>query len=85
MDASEASAPTARELGDIAAILLAATQPPPGGSRDLQKVWMAVQQEFADNLSAGSFKVAEGAGHYIQEDEPQLVVDAIREVTMRVK
>ena len=77
---SEAGAPQARELRDIPTILLAATKPPPGGSVETQKIWLDVQEKFADSLSEGKLIVADGSGHYIQRDASDLVVNAILEL-----
>ncbi|MDJ0750145.1 MAG: alpha/beta hydrolase [Woeseiaceae bacterium] len=77
---SESGAPQVRELGDIPTILLSATRPPPGGSSEIQKIWLDVQEKFADSLPAGKLIVADGSGHHIQRDAPDLVVGAILEL-----
>lgn len=75
---SEVAAPMPGDLGSIPVTLLAATKPPPGASVLTQPVWLSTQREFAAALSNGQLLVAEGSGHFIQRDAPQLVVDAIR-------
>ena len=77
--ASESNAPGPAEFGNVPAILLAATKPPPGAPPGAQAIWLAVQEDYADGMSNGRFIVAEGSGHYIQRDAPSLVVRAIRE------
>lgn len=82
---SERSAPAAGELGDMPAILLAATKPPPGAPRDAQRFWLAVQEDYAASMRNGRVRIAEGSGHYIQRDAPALVVEAIREMVIGVE
>lgn len=76
--ASERYGPSAEDLGDIPTVLLAATKPPPGAPTGGQKIWLSVQREFAAELSNGTFILADGAGHYIHRDRPELVINAIR-------
>lgn len=83
IQASEANAPEAADIGDIPTILLAATKPPPGGSADTQQIWLEVQRNFATSLSDGQLIIAEGSGHYIQRDVPHFVIQAIRDLTDR--
>lgn len=79
--ASEADAPSPADIGDIPVILVAATRPPLGGSDEAQAVWLAVQREFAESLPKGRLVIADGSGHYIQREAPELVVNAIRRMT----
>ncbi len=43
----------------------------------LRCIWQDLQRELAGLSSTGTLVVAAQAGHYIQNDEPELVVDAI--------
>lgn len=79
---SERNAPRPKDLGNVPVVLLAATEPPPGASREGQPVWLAVQEEFAEALPNGRLIIVEGSGHYIQRDAPEQVVDAIRETVI---
>lgn len=77
-------------LGDIPLIVLRHGDPPPPfpdelavGEEDLQvyeDTWGELQEELASLSTAGRIVVAEGAGHMIHHDRPDLVVQAIREV-----
>ncbi len=80
MAESERTGPEPIDMGSIPTILLAATQPPRGASLAGQTVWLEVQQDFADGLANGRLQIAEGAGHYIHEDVPEMVIAAIREL-----
>ena len=42
--------------------------------------WNSMQHDLASRSKCSHFRVAEKSGHYIQIDEPQIVIDAIREV-----
>ena len=80
---SERSGPVPDDIGGIPSILLAATQPPPGASLDGQPVWLQVQREFAESMADGRLEIAQGSGHYIQKDAPELVISAIRELVLQ--
>ena len=43
--------------------------------------WREFQQDLADRSSHGEFRLAEKSGHFIQLDQPELVVQAIRDVS----
>jgi len=45
-----------------------------------EQLWQQLQAELAGLSSQGRLVVAEGSGHYIQLDRPELVIDAIAEV-----
>lgn len=81
---SEANAPTPADIGEIPVILLAATKPPPGGSAKSQPIWLEVQRNFAAALPNAELIIAEGSGHYIQRDAPQLVIQAIRDLINKI-
>ncbi len=58
----------------------------PGITRDqaerVEDVWQQLQRELASRSSEGRLIVATRSGHFVQSDEPQLVIDAIREVVV---
>ncbi len=43
-----------------------------------EKQWLTLQTEIAHSSKMGSQIIAKGSGHFIQEDQPQVVIDAIR-------
>jgi hypothetical protein len=45
-----------------------------------EQLWQELQAEPAALSSQGKLMMAEGGGHYIQLERPQLVIDAIAEV-----
>lgn len=49
---------------------------PPGAER----VWRELQQELAGLSANNRYEVAKASGHYIQIDQPELVVALTREV-----
>jgi pimeloyl-ACP methyl ester carboxylesterase len=71
--------------GNIPLIVLShgKTQPMPGLSaevnREFEQTWQQMQSELAQQSSCGKRIVAGKSGHYIQLDQPELVIDAIRE------
>jgi pimeloyl-ACP methyl ester carboxylesterase len=78
-------------LGNIPLIVLShgKTQHMPGLSaevnREFEQTWHQLQSELAAQSSNGKRIVAEQSGHYIQFDQPELVIDAIREVVEAVR
>jgi hypothetical protein len=66
-------------LGDIPLIVLAAAR----SSQDLQQVWLELQQELTSLSENGEFRALQEAGHYIQFDQPQEIVEAVRDVVKR--
>jgi pimeloyl-ACP methyl ester carboxylesterase len=44
------------------------------------RVWRELQQDLATRSSKGQFRVAGESGHFIQIDQPELVVQAIRDL-----
>jgi len=55
----------------------------PGPLAMLEEHWPAGQQRLTALSTKGELVVAERSNHMIQEDEPQVVVDAIRRVLSR--
>jgi pimeloyl-ACP methyl ester carboxylesterase len=50
------------------------------GSNDSDPTWHRLQTELVSRSSAAKHIIATGSGHYVQDDRPQLVIDAIRDV-----
>jgi pimeloyl-ACP methyl ester carboxylesterase len=66
-------------LGNIPLIVLAAAR----SSHDLQEVWLELQQKLTLLSDNSEIRMLEGAGHYVQFDQPQEVVEAVRDVVQR--
>jgi pimeloyl-ACP methyl ester carboxylesterase len=66
-------------LGDLPVVVLASgaflREAP-----TMHEIWQDLQRELAKLSSNGAYRVVEGSGHFIQRDQPQVVVDAIRGV-----
>lgn len=48
----------------------------------VEEIWLQLQRELANRSSKGLLIVGQRSGHFVQSDEPQLVIDAIREVVV---
>jgi pimeloyl-ACP methyl ester carboxylesterase len=57
----------------------------PNASRADYDAWLDMQRELATRSPRGEHIVAAHSGHYIQNDEPALVVDAVRRVVTAAK
>jgi pimeloyl-ACP methyl ester carboxylesterase len=44
------------------------------------RIWREFQQDLAKRSTRGEFRIAEKSGHWIQRDQPELVIEAIRDV-----
>ena len=45
------------------------------------RIWRGFQQDLAKRSTRGEFRVAEKSGHFIPHDQPELIVQANRDVT----
>jgi pimeloyl-ACP methyl ester carboxylesterase len=73
-------------LGDLPVVVLAsggflrgAHTRPEAGPR-LHEIWQYLQRDLANLSSNNVYSVVESSGHFIQRDQPEVVVDAIRRV-----
>ena len=47
--------------------------------------WHAMQQQFTELSDSSEWQVVSGAGHFIHQDKPDIVVDAVRRVVESVR
>jgi pimeloyl-ACP methyl ester carboxylesterase len=52
----------------------------PGLSAKIDEIWVELQKEWAQLSSHSTHVIAQESGHFIQHDQPDLVIDAILEV-----
>lgn len=45
------------------------------------RAWREFQLDLAKRSPLGEFRLAETSGHWIQNDEPELVIQAIRDIS----
>lgn len=77
-----------RKWGDMPLIVLTRgdynkDMPPeftPADRDGMTSVWVAMHDEMTALSSAGLHRIVEGAGHFIQRDKPQAVIDAVSDV-----
>ena len=82
-------------LGDIPLVVITHGVPPPPFPPELginddemrryEETWRELQGDLAALSSRGRVVVAEGAGHMIHHERPDVVVEAIREVVAAVR
>jgi len=72
-------------LGWIPMIVLASARPSSiqMGGRDLQDTWLELQKELANLSGRSKIEMLEESGHYIQFDQPKVVIEAIQEVAQQ--
>jgi pimeloyl-ACP methyl ester carboxylesterase len=74
-------------LGDLPVVVLASgvflreapTTKPEAGPR-LHEIWQDLERDLASLSTNGAYGVVEDSGHFIQRDQPEVVIDAIRRV-----
>jgi pimeloyl-ACP methyl ester carboxylesterase len=59
--------------------------PPGWPGEEVERLWQQLQRELAQLVPGGRLVVATESGHNIQDDQPELVLDAIREVVRAVR
>jgi pimeloyl-ACP methyl ester carboxylesterase len=73
-------------LGDMPLVVLTSPEKeraddlPPGLSAEFDRIWVELQRELALLSSNSTHVMAEGSGHFIQQDRPDLVIRAILQV-----
>lgn len=78
---SNTSPTNTAELGDLPLIVLSHGLPDPNSDSDVfEQEWTKMQSELTRLSSNSRQIIAEQSGHYIQLDEPNLVIDAICEL-----
>jgi hypothetical protein len=80
-----------KSLGDFPLIVLSRTPGlmipdlPPDLAAELDQIWQDLQMDLIGLSSNSTHRIATHAGHNIQADEPQLVIDAILKVISQAK
>ncbi len=86
---SDAQVKAAGKLPDVPLIVLRHGVPfqfSPGWPADrIEKLWTELENDIASKTTHSRVIVAEKAGHRIQVDQPQIVVDAIKDVVQQVR
>jgi pimeloyl-ACP methyl ester carboxylesterase len=59
--------------------------PPGWPGEEVERLWQQLQRELAHLVPGGRLVIATKSGHNIQDDQPELVLDAIRDVVQAVR
>jgi len=73
------------QLGNLPVTVIVSTRPSVGASSQFQQLWMDEQQRFAAAVDNGRYVEASRSRHYIQRDQPDLVIAEIRAMIGRVR
>jgi hypothetical protein len=71
-------------LGDLPMAVITHGQPFPGPFAVLEKTWRAGQERLAALSTNSVLLVAEKSNHMIQNDEPEIIVEAIRSLEKQI-
>jgi pimeloyl-ACP methyl ester carboxylesterase len=58
---------------------------PPGLIEEMEQIWRQMQRELTQLSSQSRHIIASKSGHLINEDEPELIVEVIRQMVMQVR
>jgi len=83
---------TCRSLGDLPLAVISRGGPtrdpanyPPGLIEEMERTWRQMQRELTHLSSQSRQIIASRSGHLINEDEPALIVEVIRQMVMQVR
>lgn len=80
---------TFRHLGDRPIVVLTAVRPVPKEESKFEKAlrenWSRIQEDQAKWSSQSQHQLVHDTGHYIQSDQPAVVIDAVRSVISKVR
>jgi pimeloyl-ACP methyl ester carboxylesterase len=48
------------------------------------RIWKSNQEDLARRSTQGEFRLAAQSGHFIQSEQPELVIQAIRDVLRKI-
>jgi pimeloyl-ACP methyl ester carboxylesterase len=68
------------DADDVPVIVLSSTRPAPGDKPAFRTLLAQLQNELADTNAVRRHDFVPDSGHYIQRDQPQVVVNAVREM-----
>jgi pimeloyl-ACP methyl ester carboxylesterase len=68
------------EAFNLPTIVLSSTRPAAGEQPDFRALLAQLQNELSDSYAARRHDFVPGSGHYIQRDQPQVVINAAREL-----
>jgi pimeloyl-ACP methyl ester carboxylesterase len=84
-DTSQKQAQAAGPLPDVPVILLTGMSTDNFRTPELLAVWLNLHKEWLKKIPHGKHVLAQNSGHFIQTSEPELVVNAIREIVEGVR
>jgi pimeloyl-ACP methyl ester carboxylesterase len=65
---------------NVPTIVLSSTRPAAGEKPEFRALLAKLQNELSDSYAARRHDFVPDSGHYIQRDQPQVVVNAVREL-----
>jgi pimeloyl-ACP methyl ester carboxylesterase len=58
---------------------------PPANKSDRERMWAELQQDLVDESSFSTHIIARNSGHNIQSDEPDIVIQAIKDLVLQTR
>ncbi|MBP6869273.1 alpha/beta hydrolase [Candidatus Babeliales bacterium] len=86
VDDAEQLRQAGQSLGDKPLTVISAGKPWPGaGNDDLNSVWPQLQADLVTKSSRGKQIIAEKSGHRIDVEQPDIIVEAVREMVNEIR
>jgi pimeloyl-ACP methyl ester carboxylesterase len=85
LDAMLASVAAVRAAPQVGADVIVISAAHPAGSAQFVAVWAELQEKMVSRFPHANQVIAEQSGHYIQYDEPDLIVNALRELVFAAR
>ena len=85
IDASFEQARKSKLPPELPVILLVAVQGPPNTDPKMTEMWMEKQKEWVKKVPGAKLVRAEKSGHFIQGQQPELVIAAIKELVDKAR
>jgi pimeloyl-ACP methyl ester carboxylesterase len=85
LDTTDAQARASKVPKGIPVILLSATRQEGAMPAEVRKMWVEKQKEWLATVPGAKYVVADKSGHFIQAEQPALVIEAIREIVKPAK
>jgi len=86
VDDAEQLRQAGQSLGDTPLIVISAGKPWPGPENDdLNSVWPQLQADLVTKSSRGKQIIAEKSGHRIDVEQPEIIVEAVREMVVEIR
>ncbi len=84
LDVALGQARAAVPLSNVPVVLLTGMADEPDKTPETKRLWLSLHNEWLRTIPNAKHVITNKSGHYIQIDEPELIIDAIRQIISSV-